>query len=327
VTTSQPAPTSAVLRRVVELAQRAPSVHNTQPWRWRGSGGTLELYADRSRQLTLGDPDGRDLVISCGAVLHHLQVVAGALGWETSVERLPGASPPELLARVELSSGTPPRDADALLEAVERRCTDRRRFTSWPVPDERLTHLAAQATAWRSRALPLTDMSERFRAELLVNRAFDRQAKDREMQAEQAAWVDHGATDGVPSAVLPAPQELLARRSSRFTTGLLDDIGGRELEGSDGLIVICALDDDVEAWLHAGEALSAMWLTATTQGLSVVPLSQVIELAETRDALRLEVLGGLAHPLILVRVGWQAISRSQLPRTPRLPIDEVLELV
>ena len=59
-----------------------------------------------------------------------------------------------------------------------------------------------------------------------------------------------------------------------------------------------------------------MWLAATLDGLSMVPLSQVVEVPETRDALQLEVLGGLARPLIMVRVGWQAISRSQLPRTP-----------
>jgi hypothetical protein len=69
-----------------------------------------------------------------------------------------------------------------------------------------------------------------------------------------------------------------------------------------------------------------MWLAATVDALSMVPLSQVVEVPETRDALQLEVLGGLARPLIMVRVGWQAISRSQLPRTPRRPVDEVLEL-
>jgi hypothetical protein len=90
--------------------------------------------------------------------------------------------------------------------------------------------------------------------------------------------------------------------------------------------VICATTDDPPAWLRAGEALSAIWLDATTEGLSIVPLSQVIEVRETREALRYDVLGGLAEPLVVLRVGWQAISRSQLPRTPRRPVDEVLEL-
>jgi nitroreductase len=323
--TTDPLP-GRTLRRIVEVAQHAPSVHNTQPWRWRGSGTALDLYADRSRQLARSDPDGRNLVISCGAVLHHVEVVAGPLGLRTHVVRLPDPEEPDLLARVELSPAEPSPPAGDVLDAVARRCTDRRRFTSWPVPDEQLTHLAAQATAWSSRAFPMTDVSDKFRAELLVNRAVDLQAADDSRQREQAEWVDHGAGDGVPSAVLPAPADVLARRPSRFRSGLQDDLEAREVESADGLIVICAPSDDIPAWLSAGEALSAMWLEATRKGLSLVPLSQVVEFPETRDAFRLEVLGGMAHPLILVRVGWQGISRSQLPPTPRRPVAEVLEL-
>ena len=36
---------------LVEVAARAPSVHNTQPWRFAVTGDAIELYADASRQL------------------------------------------------------------------------------------------------------------------------------------------------------------------------------------------------------------------------------------------------------------------------------------
>ena len=314
------------LRRIVELATRAPSVHNTQPWRWRGGSHSLELYADRSRTLPASDPDGRNLVISCGAALHHAQVAADALGWSATVTRLPDPDRPDLLARLALAPGTPSRHAPERLEAIDNRCTDRRRFTSWPVPDEQLTHLAAQASSRGARALPLSDVSERFHAELLVNRAIDVQQADRMVMHEQQSWIDHGAVDGVPSGVLPLPRDVSSRRPGRFATGLVDDMGGREVEGSDGLAVLCAPTDDPAAWLTAGEGLSAMWLAATMEGLSVVPISQVIEVAETRAAFQLEVLADLARPLVVIRVGWQAISRRQLPRTPRRPVAEVLEL-
>ncbi len=314
------------LRQIVELATRAPSVHNTQPWLWRGTAHSLELYADRSRQLAVGDPDGRNLTISCGIALHHAQVAADALGFSATVTRFPDPEQPDLLARLDLVPGTPSRHAPELLDAIDKRCTDRRRFTSWPVPDERLTHLASQATSQGARALPLTDVSERFHAELLINRAIDLQHEDRLVMQEQKSWIDHGDGDGVPSRVLPVPGDLRARRPSRFATGLVDDMGGREVEGPDGLIVFCAPTDDPPAWLTAGEGLSATWLAATREGLSVVPISQVIEVPETRAAFQVEVLGGLARPLVVIRVGWQAISRSQLPRTPRRAVTEVLEL-
>jgi hypothetical protein len=314
------------LRRIVELATQAPSVHNTQPWRWRGGPHTLELYADRARELPVSDPDGRNLVISCGVALHHAQVAADALGWSATVTRLPDPDQSDLLARLALSPGTASRHAPELLEAMDRRCTDRRRFTSWPIPDEQLTHLAAQASSRGAHALPLSDVSERFHAELLINRAVDVQHANGLVMHEQLSWIDHGTVDGVPSGVLPLPRDVRSRRPGRFATGLVDDMGGREVEAPDGLVVLCAPSDDPASWLTAGEGLSAMWLSATMEGLSVVPISQVIEVPETRAAFELEVLGGLARPLVVIRVGWQAISRRQLPRTPRRPVSEVLEL-
>lgn len=84
--------------------------------------------------------------------------------------------------------------------------------------------------------------------------------------------------------------------------------------------------DDLDSWLRLGEGLSALWLQATRQGLSVVPLSQAIELDETRASLRGDLLRGLGFPHLVVRVGWQAISRESLPATPRRPLDDVLTM-
>ena len=69
----------ADLAEAVEHALRAPSVHNTQPWRWRVDAPSVHLYSDASRQLPNIDPDGRDLMLSCGAALHHCVVALAAV--------------------------------------------------------------------------------------------------------------------------------------------------------------------------------------------------------------------------------------------------------
>ena len=319
-----PAPT---VRRIVELATRAPSLHNTQPWLWRAAGHTLELRADRRYQLRQTDPAGRDLVIGCGAALHQAELAAGALGWAPDVDRFPDPSDADLLARLDLVPGTPPAGAEDTIRAIEQRCTDRRRFTAWPVPDERLAHLAQVASEWGTRASALTDVSERFRAERLILRATARIRELPAMESEQAQWRDRSTADGVPSAVVTSGELPPTTYPQRFTDGDLEDMGERPVEGSDGLIVLFDVHDDPRAWLRAGEGLSALSLAATAGGLSIVPLSQVVEVPETRRAFQHEVLGGLAYPLILTRVGWQAIGRSDLARTPRRPVSEVLEIV
>lgn len=317
-------PDSAPGLRVAESALRAPSVHNSQPWLWRVRGDRVELHADRSRQLTVSDTSGRNLMISCGAALHHAAVAARALGWPAEVTRLPDPRDPDHLATLHLRSGARPPEAVTDLQALQERRTDRRRFTSWPIPPERLSRLATSVDVDQVSVVPVTAAPDRVRVELLVSRATTVEKSDQRFAAEQRSWLDHSDVDGIPRELLPEPDGRTPSRLSRFVEETADQDPRGTIENSDGLLIIATETDGPEGWLRAGEALSMLWLHAMKDGLSVVPLSQVIEVDETRAALHHEVLGGLLHPQLLVRTGWQEISRSSLPRTPRRPLDEVL---
>jgi nitroreductase len=318
--------TGTRLHQVVEYAIRAPSVHNTQPWQWRIlDEDTLELIADRSRQLRVADPDGRDLMISCGAALHHATEAATALGLAPRTELWSDPADPDLLARIRFVKARPPADASARLLTLELRCTDRRRFTSWPVPEARLHELAESANGWNASAVPVTDVAARIRTELLMERAMMQQANDPDRIEEQNAWIGHSGLDGIPSVnAVPPASSRRTERPNRYVPE--DGIPGstRAIESSDGLIAICTAHDDQTSWLQAGETLSALWLQATRAGLSIVPLSQVIEMPETREMLHRDVFAATAFPQLLLRVGWQEIARTTLPRTPRRPAQDVI---
>jgi hypothetical protein len=312
-----------VVRRLVDLACRAPSVHNTQPWAWRLQDGRLELYADWTRRLEYADPAGRELLISCGAALHHLQVAARALGWEPEVVRLADGDDPTLLAVTTLSPASPSPRSTVDLQAIHDRCTDRRRFTAWRVPGRRLEQLAAAARELGTGASAVTDATDRFRVEILVSRAHHLQVRDAAISAEAERWTDHGVFDGVPASHVPWQLRHPESDRSRFGIGTME-IDDTDVESGDGIIVVHDTADSPAAWLRAGEGLSALWLRATNEGLSVVPLSQVVEAQETRDSFSHDILGGLTVPLCVVRVGWQPISRAHLTPTPRRSVDEVL---
>ena len=279
VSTRIDAPTPQVTTRMVELACLAPSIHNTQPWAWRLSGVEAWLYADLDRQLRVEDPQGRNLVISCGAALHHFQLAARALGWSADVERIPDPDNLTALAHVRLRRDPRP-DQVGVLDALRTRCTDRRRFTSWPVPPERLETLCEEARDREAAAVPVLDLAARFRIEQTVRQTLELPDRD--------------------------PQDIRP-----------------EVESSDGLIVLGGVADDRLSWLRTGEALSALWIRATRTGLSVVPLSEPLDLPSIRTELRTQ-LANAFEPHLLVRVGWQAIGRSELPSTPRRSVDQVL---
>jgi nitroreductase len=324
--------TEATAHRIIELACRAPSVHNTQPWRWRiRDRETLELYADRGRQLLVSDPTGRNLALSCGAAVDHATVGARALGLTPTVELEPTSADGDFLARITLTPGVRTAESAESLRSLGERRTDRRRFTSWPVPDSRLLHLTKATAGSGAHAFPITSVTARFCTEELLTVAMAAQASDPRHVAEQAEWIARGAVDGMPMAVAaPLAHGRPATHPNRFASAaqaaaIETADHARVIESSDGLMAVCTARDDQRSWLSAGRALSAMWLRATHEGLSIVPLSQVIEVEEAREALHQKVFDGLALPQILLRVGWLEATRSRLEPTARRPVDELID--
>lgn len=307
-------------RQVVDFARRAPSLHNTQPWRWRAEGERLDLFADRARQLPVTDPDGRGLIISCGAALAHARVAAAVLGWSLDV-RCGDPGDRDLLASLRLRPGrAKPADREAFRLLKVRR-TDRRRFTSWPIPAERLERLAVAVDASGISVVPVSDDVDRLRLELLARQACHLERATPGYLEEQDAWVDRNPTEGVPTTSIGNDGER-GRRPSRFDLASAADPTD-DVRSTDGALVLCAVDDGPTSWLLTGEVLCRLWVRAMQEGLSLVPLSQPVEVDQTRTALG-ALIGRDTHPQLVVRIGWQEIGRSPLPPTPRRPLSDVL---
>jgi nitroreductase len=320
-------PTPRLARELVRTASLAPSVHNSQPWFFRlPAADRVELYADRRRQLLGIDPSGRDLVLSCGAALHHLLAAAGAFGLTATVEATAPGDDPDLLAVVRLGDGVVTDEGVEVLAGLENRSTDRRGAGAWPVPPERVQQLADDATSWGAEVVVLTDSARAARTEELIEAARQVQLADPVATAEQDAWVECNAVEGVPVRIADPTDHLEAHRPpSRYARHATarDHREPRE----DLLVVVATRDDDAGAGLCAGETMSALWLGATRAGLGMTPASQVVEVESTRRRLRDEVLGGALYPHVVVRVGWPAAvpGNPAARRTPRRSLEDVIQ--
>lgn len=314
-----------MLAEAATAAGRAPSVHNTQPWRWRVFQDRMELHADRSRQLDVSDPDGRLLMISCGAALHHARVALAAEGWRPVVTRHPRPGDPNLLAQVELGEyvGVTPA-AMRLFQATLTRHTDRRQVLDEPLPIE---HLAAIRAAVEAEGAHLHVLREEQVSELVValSRAETLEATDQARRAEITYWVT-GPTPGVgvPPTVIPSERphaDVTTRDLGR--PGLLEpgDEGGRPT-----FTLIFGERDDPAGWLTAGEAMSAAWLVATERGVAVLPFSAVVEAPAARAVMR-RLLAGLGHPYLVLRFGLVDPEHGAPPHPPRLKAAQTVELV
>src|SRR4051794_20740328 len=100
---------------VITAATRAPSVHNTQPWLFHIGGGGVRVYADNTRRLSVGDPTGTALRVSCGAAILNLRLAFAQLGYPAEVHLLPDPRHPDLLAEVTPGRPRPPTPAESAL--------------------------------------------------------------------------------------------------------------------------------------------------------------------------------------------------------------------
>ncbi|WP_092545559.1 Acg family FMN-binding oxidoreductase [Actinoplanes derwentensis] len=284
---------TAVLAHAARQARHAPSILNTQPWQWRIGRHTAELRPDPARLLAHVDPDRHLALLSCGAALHHAVVTIRAQGWDLAVER--GTDP---LARITLA-GTAAPEFTELAGAIAHRYTDRRAFGAQPPSGETIAEL-------RRVVLPHgfdTHLVRRDEVPLLAA-ATARAAGDAAHRpghtAEVAQWASGGSSAG---GVRPVPMRALHGPATGD-----GDVGARYL------ILHSTLGGD---WLRAGEALSALLLTATVRGVACSPMSELVEAPWPRGLLG-TLIGGAVHPYLVIRIGYPVIGEPP-PAAARRP--------
>jgi len=306
-----------VLEQAALASLHAPSVFNTQPWTWRGAGDTLELYADPTRKLDSTDPEGRLLILSCGAALHHARTALAAAGWSATVERYPDSDRPELLARIRLGDEVPPDpEAQLMAAAIPRRRTDRRAFGEREVTGFELTKLrrfVESEGAYLHVVRPDQVVMLAISSELAGGAELNAPA----YRAELHKWTSRpGFTgDGVPPATAVQPElrrvptrDFTPDATAGLTAGVAHDQGA-------AFVIVFGDDDQPANLLRGGEALSALLLLATADGLATAPISDAIEVEWPRHLLR-GLLADIGEPYLVVRLGY-VTSSEVLPSSPR----------
>jgi nitroreductase len=320
----------AALRDAVARALRAPSEHNAQPWRWVLGPDHLDLHVDPTRRLRFTDERGHGVLLGCGAALHHLAVALGDQGWHADVRHQPEGPSGRPLARVRIrpATGGPGPWTARHAAAIDRRHTDRRRFSGRSVPTTVLQALDDAARPFGG-VLHLAHGGHRAVVADAMREAAEQQPRQEGYAAELEQWTHRyaGGHDGIPASARldgppPAYRDLVLRWFPRGT--LRQPRGGADDRDASVLAVLTAVDDSPVSVLRAGEALSAVLLEATAQGLGTTPITQVLEVAETRERVRHLVVGAHRPPVCVLRLGWPDPLSAPLVPTPRRPLREVL---
>ncbi|HVV14752.1 Acg family FMN-binding oxidoreductase [Amycolatopsis sp.] len=313
MTVTHPQPPDPVAL-ALEAAVRAPSPHNTQPWRFELGRDRIDVLLDPARVLPVADGDAREARLSCGAAILNIQLALRAAGRASAVRLLPQRARPDLLATIMLRSSCRPTPEDrALARAVLFRRSNRRPFTERPVP-RWVRHALMHAAAVEGAELALLERpADLDQLAALLRHAEYLQREDPEFQAELSRWTcgDGDRDDGVPAGVggpRPEPGTLLTLR--RYPDS--DDRPERPYERDPLVAVLGSFTDTALAQLRTGQAMQRVLLTGTTAGVSASFLSQPVEIPYSRVSLR-RLLGDRAYPQVVLRIGYGYAA----PPTPR----------
>jgi len=317
----EPTASGLSLAECVRSATTAPSLHNSQPWLFKMGDGSIDVYADRRRQLDVLDPVGRELLISVGAAVFTLRLALRGAGRLSDLHLFPDADDPDLAARVIVGRpAVPTPEVTALAAAIANRHTNRWPFARAVVPADVLAQLTKAA---RLEGATLTVANAVSRNMILgLSQAADRRLRSSGgYRAELARWtVPHaGRRDGVPPTAI-GPWDALESLPIR-DFGLLQpqlDRVTEQFEPYPTIVVLATPGDTERHWLQAGQALQCVLLKATSLHLSTTPISQPIEIPAIRQLLTDTGAGGRAQMIIRVGYGRPATA------TPRRPLGEVL---
>jgi hypothetical protein len=323
--TSTTTMTKELLERTVSLACRAPSYHNSQPWRWVADRNGLHLFLD-TRRIVESDLTKRQALISCGAALDHLRVVAASAGWEAVINRFPDPENVDHLASIDFTEMAEVTDEDRRrADAIAIRRTDRLPFgpvTDWTSFETELRSRLDESVAFVD-VISDADRKDIANATDLTNAL---RFYDSWYWAALQRWTaPFEASEGIPyDALVSAAEADRVDVGRNFPVSHSHNPERRDQAPNDlaKILVVSTPGKDPRDMLGCGETLSKVLLEATVAGLATCTITHLTELSTTRHII--EELTRRAFPQVLVRVGQAPAVESVPPPTPRRPLVDVL---
>jgi len=307
------------LRFLLRYAVLAPSTRNTQPWQFRVEDNVVEVFLDLARWQRVADADQREMYISIGCALENLTIAASHFGYRSAVDCLASCLHPTQVARIRFMPGEVPVPVvgDPRFDAIVRRHTNHGVYDGRPLTPGDRDAMTGVTVDPGLRVDWLEDDQGRQAMDALVMGADALLYARPDYRNELGQLIGSGAF-GTPWLLAALGRFAV---SHLVSTRRMADADHKAILSSPLFGVISAHANTREAQIRVGQVLERLYLEATVRGLSLQPVSQVLQTDETRAELQALLPERSWHPLQPFRIGYAKEPRTH---TPRRSPDEVL---
>ena len=313
---------------LVECAIKAPSGHNTQPWKFENIDTGIIIHPDFKRALPVVDAENYELYISLGCALENLLIAAKQKGYNCQVKYPSNTTESIVIDITKDNSGK--YTYDVLFNEITKRQVTKSKYNDKTLSDEVLQKLTS-CFNFEGVSLCILNGKKNYETIIpLIIEANNSQFNNKDFLNELVHWIRFSKNeaekkkDGIWSATMGMPG------LGRFLGGLVmkNFVNAKSeekrlvdlLNHTQGLAIFISDTNNAEAWVKTGQAFQRFGLTATHLGISHAHLNMPCEEFSVRQKLA-KVLGlENKHPLLLIRYGYS----EKMPYSYRRNLEEVI---
>jgi len=275
--------------QLIQAAIHAPSADNSQPFQFQWQNdNTLALFIDEKRSGKASDNRFILSDIALGAVIENIIICAHSLPLATKIDYLPNENEEKfLVAIIYFLPSEIPAPKDNLIDAIPKRCTDRRFPFKGPIKTQNIALLTNAAKQHDCNLLSFTSKKSIKRVLPVIQQAESIRFKSKTLHQELFSTVhfnNEQSEEGMPISVLAIekPAQPFFKQMKKWSVmNFVNKIGGAAMLGfrsvripilfSPALVLITMKEKDRLSVIKAGRAIQRVWLEANQLGLSVQP--------------------------------------------------------
>lgn len=312
--------------KIIKYATKAPSGHNTQPWRFSLAENTISIKPNFEVALPVVDGDNRELYISLGCATENLLISAAHFGYQAHIVQCDTAE-----IKVELTKDNQ-AVKDTLFPQTERRQSNRSVYSSKKIGNEQLEKLQSISPSENLKIYfaeigsPLADTFTHY-----IAKGNEIQMSDKAFREELLSWMRFNGKqvkatgDGLSYKVFgnPALPDVIAKPIVRqFLKPDMQNKGDRKkIASSSHLVLFTTKHNTVKEWIDLGRLLQRFCLTATELGIASAYCNQPCEVVSLANELQKTLPINGEYPTLLLRIGYA----DPTPYSPRKKTEEVIE--